>query len=340
MKNPRRAARLLLEWYARTRRDLPWRRTRDPWRVLVSEVMLQQTRVAAVIPYYERFLARFPTPESLAAAPEEELLALWAGLGYYGRARNLKRSAEAIAARGGFPQTAEEWRSLPGVGDYTAAAVASICFHEPRAVLDGNVIRVMARLGLEKGDVSTAAVRLRLRELAQKMLDPRRPGDFNQALMELGATVCLPRRPKCLLCPLSQHCRAQAEGVAEQLPVRARRPEAVKQELDLALVLHCGRILLWRRGSGDGRLAGFWELPEAAAFGDAGPRELAGMFRHSITRHDYTVRVWKLRARRAPEGTHWQPLAALGSLPLSSMTRKALEAAGLHHRDQSAAAGA
>jgi A/G-specific adenine glycosylase len=340
MKNPREAARRLLEWYARTRRDLPWRRTRDPWRVLVSEVMLQQTRVAAVIPYYERFLERFPTPASLAAAPEEELLALWSGLGYYGRARNLKRAAEAIAARGGYPQTAEEWRALPGVGEYTAAAVASICFHEPRAVLDGNVIRVMARLSLEHGDVSSAAVRLRLKELAQKMLDPRRPGDFNQALMELGATVCLPRRPKCLLCPLSGHCRARAEGLAGQLPVRARRQETVKVELDLALIVHRGRVLLRRRADGEGRLAGFWELPEAGAVAEAGARELAGTFRHSITRHAYTVRVWRLRAGRAAAGTQWMPLEALDCLPLSSMTRKALDVAGLRHPRQSAAAGA
>lgn len=340
MKIPREAARLLLEWYAHARRDLPWRRTRDPWCVLVSEVMLQQTRVAAVIPYYERFLARFPTPASLAAAPEEEVLALWAGLGYYGRARNLKRAAEAITARGGFPKTAEEWRSLPGVGDYTAAAVASICFHEPCAVLDGNVIRVMARMSLERGDASSATVRQRLRELAQKMLDPRRPGDFNQALMELGATVCLPRHPKCVQCPLARHCRARAEGVAEQLPARTRRREPLKQELDLALVVRRGRVLLQRRGAGDGRLAGFWELPEAALLGEPGPRELAGAFRHSITRHDYTVRVWRLRTDQAPAGMEWQRLETLERLPLSSMTRKALEAAGLRHRGQAAAAGA
>lgn len=329
MKNPREAARLLLEWYARARRDLPWRRTRDPWRVLVSEVMLQQTRVAAVIPYYERFLARFPSPESLAAADEQELLALWAGLGYYGRARNLKRAAEAIAARGGFPRTADEWRSLPGVGDYTAAAVASICFHEPCAVLDGNVIRVMARLSAETGDPSSAAVRLRLKELAQRMLDPRRPGEFNQALMELGATVCLPRQPKCLLCPLSAECSARARGMEEQLPSRVRRREPVKLELDLALVLHRGRVLLWQRPEGDGRLAGFWELPELGALAAAGPRELAGSFRHSITRHDYMVRVWRLQAGRAPAGMQWQPLVALKLLPLSSMARKGLAMAGV-----------
>ncbi|MCX7604409.1 MAG: A/G-specific adenine glycosylase [Bryobacteraceae bacterium] len=329
MQNPRQAARLLLEWYARMRRDLPWRRTRDPWRILVSEVMLQQTRVAAVIPYYERFLARFPTPESLAAAPEEELLALWAGLGYYSRARHLRRAAEAIAARGAMPRTAEEWRTLPGVGDYTAAAVASICFHEPCAVLDGNVVRVMARLSAEAGDVSSAPVRLRLKELAQRMLDPRRPGDFNQALMELGATICLPRQPKCLLCPLAAHCRARAAGIEEQLPVRARRREAVKLELDLAVVLHRGRILLRKRSENDGRLAGFWELPEVGTLPDSFPRQFLGSFRHSITRHDYAVRVWRIQTGRVLPGFEWQALPALAMLPLSSMTRKALELAGI-----------
>lgn len=329
MENPRQAARLLLDWYARMRRDLPWRRTRDPWHVLVSEVMLQQTRVTTVIPYYERFLARFPAPEALAAAPEDELLALWAGLGYYGRARNLKRAAEAIAARGGFPRSLEGWRALPGVGEYTAAAVASICFHQPVAVLDGNVVRVMARLSAETGNPSSAPVRLRLKELAQRMLDPRRPGDFNQALMELGATVCLPRQPKCLLCPLLQHCQARAAGIEQELPARGPRPETRKLELDLAVVVHRGRLLLGRRSETDGQLAGFWELPRLEALAGAARGESAGAFRHSITRHGYTVRVWRVHLTRAPAGFHWQPLDALDSLPLSSMTRKALRLAGV-----------
>jgi A/G-specific adenine glycosylase len=324
MRNPREASRLLLDWYARMRRDLPWRGTRDPWRILVSEVMLQQTRVSAVLPYYERFLARFPTPESLAAAGEDELLALWSGLGYYSRARNLRRAAQAIAARGAFPRTFEEWRNLPGVGDYTAAAVASIAFRQPCAVLDGNVVRVMARFSAERGDTASAGVRLRLKELAQTMLDPRRPGDFNQALMELGATVCLPRQPKCLLCPWQDICQARAQGIAEQLPVRTRRQEPVQEELSLAVVVRRGKILLRRRPDNDGRLAGFWELPEAASM-PAGTRlEPAGSFRHSITRHNYTVRVWTACLRHAPAGCVWQPVEALASVPVSSMTRKAL----------------
>ncbi len=324
MRNARRPARLLLEWYATAKRDLPWRRTHDPWRVLVSEVMLQQTRVAAVLPYYERFLARFPTPQSLAEAPEEELLALWAGLGYYARARHLKRASEALAALGRYPETAAEWRRLPGIGDYTAAAVASICFHEPCAVLDGNVARVMARYAAEEGDVDSPAVRLRLKELAQSLLDPQRPGDFNQALMELGATLCLPRQPKCLLCPWRELCQAHARGLAGEIPVRGRRREPVREKLRLAVITHNGSLLLKRRADSAARLAGFWELPALEEVPAAKPLKRMGSFRHSITRHDYTVEVWLGRLNRAPAGCHWHDLQTLDGLPLASMARKAL----------------
>lgn len=324
MPNPRRPAKLLLDWYASARRDLPWRRTRDPWRVLVSEVMLQQTRVSTVIPYYERFLARFPTAESLAAAPEEELLALWSGLGYYSRARNLKRAAAAIAARGGFPETAEEWRQLPGIGDYTAAAVASICFHEPCAVLDGNVARVMARLSAEPGDIGSPGVRARLKERAQALLDPRHPGEFNQALMELGATLCLPRRPKCLLCPWRDLCQAHQRGLESQLPVKAPQRQPERRQLRLALIVDHGRLLLRRRSGQERRLAGFWELPSLDDLPSSRSLRLLGRFRHSITHHNYEVEVWHGRLRRAPDGCQWHDLGCIGALPAGAMTRKAL----------------
>lgn len=324
MRNARRPARLLLDWYAAAKRDLPWRRTRDPWRVLVSEVMLQQTRVTAVLPYYERFLARFPTPESLAAAPEEELLMLWAGLGYYQRARNLRRAAEALAGMGRYPETAAEWRRLPGTGEYTAAAVASICFHEPCAVLDGNVARVMARYSAEEGDLESPAVRLRLKELAQSLLDPRRPGDFNQALMELGATLCLPRQPRCLLCPWRELCRAHARGLTGAIPLRRRRRQAVREQLRLAVILHNGSLLLKRRDGSASRLAGFWELPSLEELPALRTLKPLGSFRHSITRHDYAVEVWLGRLGRAPAGCQWHDLKSVPGLPLASMTRKAL----------------
>lgn len=324
MRNSRRPAQLLLDWYASARRDLPWRRTRDPWRVLVSEIMLQQTRVSTVIPYYERFLARFPTPESLAAASEDELLALWSGLGYYSRARNLKRAAEGITERGGFPETAGEWRRLPGIGDYTAAAVASICFHEPCAVLDGNVARVMARFTAEPGDIASPAVRLRLKERAQALLEPRRPGEFNQAVMELGATLCLPRQPKCLLCPWRDLCQAHQQGIAGQLPVKAPRRQPERLELRLALVVDRGRLLLRRRSGNERRLAGLWELPSLEELPSARSLRPLGTFRHSITHHNFQVEVWHGRLCRAPEGCQWHELDRIGSLPVGAMTRKAL----------------
>lgn len=325
MQTPRLASKLLLKWYASSRRDLPWRRTRDPWRILVSEVMLQQTRVAAVIPYYERFLQHYPKAEDLAEAPEQEFLALWAGLGYYARARNLQRAARVIAARGGFPQAFEEIRDLPGVGDYTAAAISSICFGQPHAVLDGNVIRVLARAGAERGDTGSSTVRVRLREQAQRLLDPRHPADFNQAIMELGATVCLPKNPQCLLCPWREQCAARAQGLEHELPVKLRQREAVSLAIALLVVEKEGRLLLRQRGPAESRLAGFWELPEAARMPSAQRGASIGSFKHSITRHDYTVEVHLASAAKAPKGFRWFAWAELEALPLATMTRKAIE---------------
>lgn len=324
MQNLRLASKQLLDWYAATRRDLPWRRTRDPWRILVSEVMLQQTRVAAVIPYYERFLQRYPEARDLAAAPEQEFLALWAGLGYYARARNLQRAARVIAERGEFPVAFEEIRDLPGVGDYTAAAISSICFGLPHAVLDGNVLRVLARAGAEKGDIGSSTVRVRLREQAQRLLDPRRPADFNQAIMELGATVCLPRNPQCLLCPWREHCAAKALGLEHELPVKLSKREPVKLAIALVVVEKEGRVLLRQRGAAESRLAGFWELPEARDLPSAHRGPSVGSFKHSITRHDYTIEVYPAAAGKAPKGFRWFRWEELEALPLATMTRKAL----------------
>jgi len=326
---PRVARRLLLDWYRAVKRDLPWRGARDPWRILVSEVMLQQTRVSAVIPYYERFLARFPTPASLAGAPEQELLAVWSGLGYYARARNLRRAAVEIAAAGGFPRDYDSIRRLPGVGDYTAAAISSIAFSLPFAVLDGNAVRVLSRLLAERGDAQSAAVRLRLKEEAQRLLDPAHPGDFNQALMELGATVCLPRNPQCLLCPWRDFCRARVLSLQNELPVKLRKREPLRQQIDLLLISKKGAFLLRQRGAAESRLAGFWELPAAGDVPSAERSELAASFKHSITRHDYTVRVWLAGPVKAPKGFRWIEAGDLVSLPLTTIARKAFEAAGV-----------
>lgn len=328
MRNPRDARKLLMDWYQSARRDLPWRRTRDPWRILLSEVMLQQTRVSVVIPYYERFLDRYPTPEALAAAPETEFLALWSGLGYYARARNLQRAAKGIAGRGGFPQTYEEIAALPGVGEYTAAAVASIALGLPYAVLDGNVLRVLSRTTAEKGDIGSQGVRVRLKEMAQLLLDPKRPGEFNQAVMELGATVCLPKNPQCLLCPWRDHCEGRAQGVQEQLPVKLRKRDPVKLSQRLFVVEKDRSVLMRQRGVTEKRLQGFWELPEARELPHAEPGERLGEFRHSITRHDYSIEVYAAEVVRAPKGFVWIPYANLDTLPVATTARKALRAAG------------
>jgi A/G-specific adenine glycosylase len=328
MLQPRQCRQLLLDWYQRSRRELPWRGTKDPWRILLSEVMLQQTRVAAVVPYYNRFLERFPTPQALAVVSEQELLAMWSGLGYYARARNLQRAAQAITERGAFPETFEQIRELPGVGDYTAAAVASIAFGLPHAVLDGNVVRVLSRLTAERGDVQSSTVRVRLKQTAQMMLDARRPGDFNQAMMELGATICLPRVPQCLLCPLREHCAAREEGIQNELPVKLNKRDPIKLAIELLLVEKDGRILMRQRGAHEPRLAGFWELPESRYIPGARRTAKLGEFRHSITRHDYTVEVWQVEAVRAPKGFRWIAPDELPALPLATTARKALSVAG------------
>lgn len=317
-----------MEWYQAARRDLPWRRTRDPWRILLSEVMLQQTRVPVVIPYYEKFLDRYPTPEALAAAPEAEFLALWSGLGYYARARNLERAARAIAGRGAFPRSYEELVALPGVGEYTAAAVASIAFGLPYAVLDGNVLRVLSRTTAEKGDIGSQAVRVRLKEQAQLLLDPKRAGEFNQAVMELGATVCLPKNPQCLLCPWRDHCESRAQGIQDQLPVKLRKRDPLKLSQRLFVVEKDRSVLMRQRGAAEKRLQGFWELPEARELPHAAPGERLGEFRHTITRHDYSIEVFSAEVVRAPKGFVWIPYAKLDSQPVATMTRKALRAAG------------
>lgn len=329
MRNLRQARAALTEWFATSRRDLPWRRTRDPWRILVSEVMLQQTRVSVVAPYYERFLERYPDAASLAVAPEQELLAQWSGLGYYTRARNLQKAAQAVVEREGFPDTYEEIRALPGVGEYTAAAVASIAFGLPYAVMDGNVLRVLSRAFAEVGDIQSQSVRVRLKEEAQRLLDPRRPGDFNQAVMELGATVCLPRNPQCLLCPWRDQCAARAEGIEQELPMKGRKRNPVKQQVTLCLVERDGALLLRQREARASRLAGFWDLPEARELPQADLGEPLGSFRHSITRYDYVVEVRNASVIRAPRGFKWLTRAEIEELPLSTMARKALAAAGV-----------
>jgi A/G-specific adenine glycosylase len=319
----------LLDWFRRGHRDLPWRLTQDPYRIWISEVMLQQTRAQAVIPYYERFLSRFPTVEELARAAEQQVLAAWSGLGYYSRARNLQRTAQQVLAFGEFPRQYEAIRQLPGIGDYTAAAIASIAFRLPYAVVDGNVLRVVARMENDAADIASARTRQRFRAVAQGWLDASDPGAFNQALMELGATVCLAKNPLCLVCPLAAHCRARAEGTAAQLPVKLRRVEPVRLEDRVLLVRRRGRILLRQRGAHERRMPGFWELPAPQHLPQARIGQPIGSFRHTITHHHYTFSVAEAFASRPPGLFQWFEPRRLEDIPLSTIARKALRIAGV-----------
>ncbi len=311
--------RALLAWYDATRRELPWRGARDPYRVLLSEVLLQQTRVEQALPYYRRFLERFPTLETLAAAGEEEVLRIWQGAGYYARARRLRALAGQVA-RSGWPKDRAGLLRLPGVGPYTAAAVASIAFGEPVAAVDGNVRRVLARVHAEE-----EPGRAWLERVAADWLEPARPGDWNQALMELGARVCTPRNPDCAACPLAGICRGQA--APERYP--APRKRRARTEERWALVLRApGGVVLERRSSG--QLAGLWGVPMGPgamppagvlAHYRAGAVEAAGTVRHAFTHRRLVVNVFR---GRAPEGG--VPPAAR---PLAELDRKLLRAAGL-----------
>lgn len=261
----RRVRSRLRAWFVREQRDLPWRRARDPYAIWVSEVMLQQTRVSAVVPHYERFMARFPDVRALAAAHEDDVIASWAGLGYYARGRNLHRAAQSIVREHGgrLPATLDALRVLPGVGEYTARAVASIAFGEPLAVVDGNVERVLCRLHALRGDPRRGRTRRIVAEAATRMLDPRRPGDHNQALMELGATVCLPKSPACQRCPVAADCRARESGDPERFPEPRRRRAMEEQHWLALLAVRRGRIVLVRNSSDAELLAGHWGVPMA-----------------------------------------------------------------------------
>jgi A/G-specific adenine glycosylase len=315
--------RRLIAWYEGHHRDLPWRRTSDPYHIWISEIMLQQTRAQAVIPYYQKFLARFPSVAALAAAPLEQVLAAWAGLGYYSRARNLHRAARQMAAESVFPRDYEALRALAGVGDYTAAAVASIAFALPYPVLDGNVLRVLARLQNDHGEITSAITKANLRETARRLLDRKQPGRFNQALMELGATLCVPRSPQCQACPVAVHCAARLAGTAAQLPVKLRRTEPVEIAATVVVVERRGRVLLRRRVAG-GRMEGFWELPELHDLPELQPAQQHGEFRHTITHHHFVYRVITGAIPRRPPGFHWIPKSRLPQLPISTAARKAL----------------
>jgi len=306
----------LLNWFDEHKRDLPWRMDRDPYRVWLSEIMLQQTRVAAVLEHYHRFLKKFPRVEKLAAAREATVLAVWSGLGYYRRARMLRAAAkEVVRDHGGaFPRTSDELRALPGIGRYTAAAIASIAYNEPVAVVDGNAERVITRVEGKR------LVGEELWTTAEGWLDRSRPGDFNQAIMELGATVCLPRAPQCLLCPLREACGRRGE--LKEMPPASRQK---KREIDFALARRGGEVFLVQRGKDESLMPGMWELPQYVGNGQC--RELLSL-RHSITVTDYRVRVMELAEPGAMAG-RWMPSSRLSAVPLTGLARKILKRVAL-----------
>ncbi len=309
----------LLRWYDQNRRNLPWRRTRDPYAIWISEIMLQQTRVAAVIPYWEKFLARFPTAQSLAHAPETEVLTLWSGLGYYSRARNLQQAAKEIAAGSEtFPTNYDSIRKLRGVGEYTAAAVASIAFSLPHAVVDGNVRRVVMRL--------FSSPEVDVQSEADQLLYRRDPGRWNQALMELGALVCLPKQPLCNACPLKADCLARRAGTQFAIPPPRVRIAATRVKKTLLIIRRRQEVLLTLSP----RVKGFWELPEPDTAGLDLVRigKKLGMFRHAIMNclYCFEIREATLAATGVPRGDRfrWWSLKKLEEIPLSTAARKAL----------------
>jgi A/G-specific adenine glycosylase len=351
----------LLGWFQQFQRDLPWRRTKDPYRIWLSEIMLQQTRVAAAIPYYERFLQRFPDVHSLAAAPPEEVLRLWSGLGYYSRARNLQKAAQQILAKQGgqFPKRMEDALALPGIGNYTAAAILSIAYGEKQAVLDGNVARVLARLGAVRGDIRAPQRWQSLQKTADGLLEPESPGDWNQAMMELGATLCTPKSPQCLLCPVAQFCEGRKLGIAESLPEKRKKRATVKVTLAAAIFTDAKGLTLLlpppkktkKKAAADHvptLVSRMWHFPTISVTGEpAGnlaaflrkimPRVAsrkwqlvpAEKVRHAVTYRAITLLPFLIAVKNLPRvpGAKQVPLNGISSLPISNLTRKAARAA-------------
>jgi len=346
--------RKLLAWFSVRKRDLPWRRTKDPYRIWLSEIMLQQTRVAVVVPYYENFLSRFPDMQSLARARTEAVLSYWAGLGYYSRAENMLRAAQEIDARhaGRFPSEYEAALALPGIGSYTAAAVLSIAYEKPLAVLDGNVARVLARLSAVRGELRAPAIWQKLEAAAQELLARKTPGDWNQAMMELGATICLPKSPKCGECPVSHWCQARKLGVAELLPEARKKRAPIKVTLAAAVLLDPrGRTLLVRRLGDEGALfSRMWQFPAIETPADANLnlaqhlKEIFGVkidddrmirlksARHTVTFREIRLEPFLIRVEHLPKiaGARTPFLGRFGKLAVSSATRKIAGSAIAH----------
>ncbi len=334
----------LLRWFDASRRDLPWRRTRDPWAIWVSEIMLQQTRVEAVRASYERFVARYPTPESFAKASDDALMLAWKGLGYYRRARLLREGARAVAKDHGgrVPNDADALGALPGIGAYTRGAVGSIAFGLPIAAVDGNVERVLARHLALTDDIGTAASKRTIHETASARLDPQRAGDFNQAMMELGAMVCTPQSPRCEQCPVAQDCRGRAQGIAASLPNKKKPRAPTLVDARVALVPQKGGVLAFRIPDGEPN-AGQWELPGPGALcssevGDFAALTLArcgaklelgpalGSIKHAITHHRITVTAHAASVRSRSVGGLETRMLGDPDTPWTTISRKVFAA--------------
>jgi A/G-specific adenine glycosylase len=352
--NPARSARErisrpLLAWYDQVRRDLPFRRTRDPYAIWVSEVMLQQTQVSTVLPYFERWMQRFPNVTALARASEDEVLHAFQGLGYYSRARSLRRAAQAVVERfaGELPKSVAELLSLPGVGPYSAGAIASIAFEARVPVVDGNVIRVLCRLFGLDGDPARAPLKQELWRVADELVPESRPGDYNQALMELGALLCTPKKPSCASCPLSSTCAASAAGNQEALPRFAPRPEVTEVHMAAALVFRAGRVAVVKLSADAPRWASMWQFPAVelepgetpAAAAARAARQVAGVtarverevarVKHSVTRYRITVDAFRCLAdeRGAAAGKDieqlvWRKPAELSAIAMPAAHRR------------------
>jgi len=324
----RKFQRELLAWYDTHARDLPWRQSADPYRIWISEIMLQQTRVAAVLDYYARFLTLFPSLPALAQAEEPDVLAAWSGLGYYRRAKFMHQAAKLVLSdhQGVLPGTAEQLRNLPGIGEYTSSAIASIAFGEPVAVVDGNVERVLLRVFPDDEKPPAAAA---LRKRAANVLDAQRPGDFNQAMMELGATVCLPQRPLCLQCPVQQFCTTRGEH--QSAPPKKMRSRQIAYALLRRHRAGTVQVMLEQRPRSASLMPGMWELPEVAML-ESDQERVELTLRHAITITNYQVRVLRFAEKEAnvrfPSGENprqWTRSSELSTLPLTGLARKVLQ---------------
>ncbi len=344
--DPADVSRLLLAWYDQAGRDLPWRHTRDPYRIWLSEIMLQQTGVGTVIPYYERFLAAYPTVAALAKAEAEEVVELWAGLGYYSRARNLHAAARAVVERHGgvFPADLVGLQTLPGVGRSTAGAILSIAFDTPAPILDGNVRRVLCRLFALAEDPRRPAAERKLWAWAAALTPTDRPHDYAQAIMDLGATLCTPKKPDCRRCPLAALCQARAQGLERELPLAGRK-KAVPTMVQVALLLEREGSFLVRRRPLSGMLGGLWEFPTAAVAEGAAPLSAAdallaelglqmplaeaGRVAHAYSHFRLDLCLYRGQVDafgRVSEGAErWVDVPGLQELPLHGAHKKALK---------------